>query len=112
MAVVPMVTQPEMVEYLAEETGYSKGDVRHFLKAMNDLVEKTIQDGHRIKIGHITVEPVLVSARKKRMGRNPQTGEEVPVPAKPASTKARAKVDKALKEMAPSVKRLKNRLGQ
>jgi nucleoid DNA-binding protein len=44
------------------------------------------------------------------VGRNPQTGEEVDVPAKPASVRISLRALKPLKDNAPSVQKLKRRL--
>ena len=42
----------------------------------------------------------LVKAhRKARMGRNPATGEEIVIPAKPATTRVRVTALKKLKDM-------------
>lgn len=106
---LPLVTQSQMVEEISEETGFAKGEIRHMLTALTEFVEGHIAVGNRVKIAHVTIEPKLKKARKKRMGRNPQTGEAVQIPAKPASTTVKARVGKTLMEKAPSVKKLRAR---
>lgn len=103
---LPMATQNEMITELAEQTGYSKSDVRHFLDGLTDFITSEIKACNRVKVAGIQVEPKLKKATKKRKGRNPQTGEEVMISAKPASVRVAAKVVKPLKDAAPSVKKL------
>ena len=50
--------------------------------------------------GLLKIRSVKRPATKKRMGRNPATGEEIVVPAKPATTRVRITALKRLKEMA------------
>jgi DNA-binding protein HU-beta len=104
-----MVTQSELIEELADRTGWSRGDVKAFLAHLSSTVEEQVGDGNRIKVAGVVIGPVVSAARKKRMGRNPQTGEEVPIKAKPASVKLKAKVVKPLKDVdLPSVRRLQS----
>lgn len=104
---LPMLTQTELIDELAEETGWSKGDVRRFLEALSTVIQSNVTEGYRVKVAGIQVEPVLKKATKKRKGRNPATGEEVMISAKPASTKLRAKIVGDLKKInLPSVKKL------
>jgi DNA-binding protein HU-beta len=104
-----LITQSELIENLADRSGWSKGDVKAFLTHLSDEIEESVQDGRRVKVAGVVIGPVVSPARKKRMGRNPQTGEEVPIPAKPASAKLKAKIVKPLKDVSlPSVKRLQS----
>lgn len=105
-----MWTQKDLVEHLEGETGFPKGEVKHFLQALEGAVEAAVTAGERIKIGQVTIEPKLKAARKARMGRNPQTGEAVKIEAKPASSDVKARVSKALRQKAPSPKKLKANL--
>ena len=49
--------------------------------------------------GLMSIKSAKRPAQKKRMGRNPATGEEIEIPAKPASVRARVTPLKGLKEM-------------
>jgi len=88
---LPKLTQVELVDELAESTGWSKSDVRAFLTALGEVIKSCVQDGLRVQVAGILVEPKLRKAQKKRMGRNPQTGEAVQIPAKPATVVLKAK---------------------
>lgn len=103
----PLVTQTELVESLAEATGFSKGEIRNVLNALEETITENVAEGYRLRIAGIQVEPKLKKATKKRKGRNPATGEEVMIKAKPASVQLKAKIVKPLKDAKlPSVKKL------
>lgn len=104
---LPLLTQTELIGQLAEDTGWSKSDVRNFLDALDGVVTGNVEVGNRVKVAGIVVGPVVKPARKKRKGRNPATGEEVTIAAKPASVALKAKIVKPLKDTKlPSVKKL------
>jgi len=98
----------ELVEQLGNsDSGWSKNDVKEMLDALDEYVVKTVAEGYRVKVAGVVIGPAVRAAQKKRMGRNPQTGEEIPIPAKPASAVIRAKIVKPLKDAKlPAVKKL------
>jgi nucleoid DNA-binding protein len=107
---LPMLTQNELVEAISDETGYSKSEIRVTLQALTDVVNYTIGNCERVKIAGVIVEPALKKATKKRMGRNPATGEEIEVAAKPASVRVKLGATKPLKDNLPSVQKLRKRI--
>jgi nucleoid DNA-binding protein len=108
---LPMVKTIDLVSEIAEETGYSKSDVRHFLTALEESIVAHIGQCERVKIGNlIQLEPKLKKKTKERQGRNPRTGDPVTIAAKPSSVRVAARVLKGGKEAAPPVKRLKRAL--
>jgi nucleoid DNA-binding protein len=107
---LPIVTQTDFQSRLAEETEYSKADVKFFLDSLQTVVGRAVANCERVKFAGLVVEPALRKATKKRLGRNPQTGEQVEIAAKPASVRIKLTALKPLKEKAPSVQKLKKRL--
>lgn len=101
-----LMTQSALVAELADRTGWSRSDVKRLLTEIEVVVTDNLSDCVRTKIAGVVIEPKLRKATKKRKGRNPQTGEEVMIAAKPASVRVAARVTKALKESAPSVRSL------
>ena len=99
-----MQTQSEMVEELADRTGWSKSDVKRVLVELDEIVKLNLKDCIRTKIGGVVIEP------KRRKGRNPATGEEIMIKAKPASVRVVVRVTKAVRDQAPSVRKLQNSL--
>jgi DNA-binding protein HU-beta len=107
---LPLLTQPQLVEEVAYETGFSKADTKIFLTALGDVVNANVVNCNRVKLAGVIIEPALRKATKKRMGRNPQTGEEVEVAAKPASVRIKVTATKPLKDAAPTVQKLRRNL--
>lgn len=103
-------TKPDLVEAVSEDSGVSKAEVKRVLAALDSTVARAIGNCERVTIAGVTIEPKLRAATKKRMGRNPQTGEEVPIKAKPASVRVAARVSRALKNQAPSTAKLRKAL--
>lgn len=74
------MNRSELVEAIAKNTGATKADTDRMLNAFIETVEKNIRkdDGVRL-VGFGTF---TISKRKARVGRNPQTGEEIKIPAR------------------------------
>jgi nucleoid DNA-binding protein len=109
MALTKM-TQAQLADELADRVGLSRADAKRVLGELEDIVVDNLANCVRTQVAGVTIEPKYKAATKKRMGRNPQTGEEVPVPAKPASVRIATRASKTLKLAAPSVKKLQARL--
>lgn len=76
---MPM-TKAQIVTYLAEKTGVNKKQAAAVLDELAGLAAKVIKKGEKLALpGFVTVK---VQNRKARMGRNPQTGEPIKIPAK------------------------------
>lgn len=106
---LPLVNATQLVEEIADETGYSKSEVRVTLKALEEVVAYHLKNCDRVRIGQLVqIEPKLRKAAKKRKGRNPATGEEITISAKPASVKVGVRALKGAKDALPSVKKLNN----
>lgn len=74
------MTKTEMVRYLSAEAGINNKQGAAVLNALSELAVKTLKKGDKLAIpGFVTVK---VQNRKARMGRNPQTGEAIKIPAK------------------------------
>jgi len=76
---MPM-TKTQVVAYLAEKVKVTKKQASAILGELADLAAKTIRKGDKLALpGFVTVK---VQHRKARMGRNPQTGQPLKIPAK------------------------------
>lgn len=106
--VLPMMTQNELVANMAERTGWSQSDVRSFMFHLQDEVIAAVEHSVRVKVAGVVVGPVLKAATKARMGRNPATGEEVEISAKPAKVVLKSRIVMPLSAAElPSVQRLR-----
>ncbi|MCG3178855.1 MAG: DNA-binding protein HU 1 [Phycisphaerae bacterium] len=77
-ATVKPLTKSQVAAALAEKCGCSKKQSKEFLENLACLAYKEAKKGFTLPgLGKL----VLVN-RKARVGRNPQTGEEIQIPAK------------------------------
>ena len=73
------MNKTELVNALAERTGLSKKNAEDVLTATLDIITETLVEGEKVQlVGFGSFE---VRERAARMGRNPRTREEVPIPA-------------------------------
>ena len=87
------MNRTELVAAMAEKSQLSKKDAESALKAFIDVVSEEMQKGEKIQlVGFGTFE---VSERAARVGRNPQTKQEITIPASKAP---KFKAGKALKD--------------
>ncbi len=69
----------ELVSALADRTGLTKRDADRVVDAFCDVIEEALARGDKVSlVGFGTFE---VRERQPRMGRNPQTGEQLQIPA-------------------------------
>jgi integration host factor beta subunit len=74
------LTKRELVIQVASKLGLTQNDVAEVVQTMFDTITDTLVDGERLEIRNFGV--FEVKARDSRVGRNPRTGEEVPIPEK------------------------------
>ena len=87
------MTKTELVEFMAEKAEVSKAEASRVLDAFVEGVTKgLVEDGKVSLVGFLTLEKKM---RAERTARNPQTGEDIKIPARNAVT---VKVGSKLKE--------------
>lgn len=87
------MNKTELILAVAEETGFSRKNVEAGLNAALDQITKALAKEEKVQI--VGFGAFETKKRAGRMGRNPKTGVEVPIPA----TKVPAfKPGKALKD--------------
>lgn len=73
------MNKKELINVVAETAGLSKKDVTVVVDAVFDAIAEALKKGESVNIsGHGKYE---VRERAARKGRNPQTGEEMEIPA-------------------------------
>lgn len=88
------MNKTELVAAMAEKSDLSKKDAEKALKAFTDVIAEELKKGEKIQlVGFGTFE---VSERAARIGRNPQSGKEMKIPASKAP---KFKAGKALKDL-------------
>jgi DNA-binding protein HU-beta len=105
------LTQSQMIAAVADRADMSKADAKRVLAALDETVLVELGNAQKVRIGGLVQLTVRVkAAQKKRKGRNPATGEEIDVAAKPASVDVRARPLAKAKAALPSVQKARRRL--
>jgi len=73
-----MMTKSATMSHLAEKTGLSKKQVGEIFEATLQLAQKEAKNGFVLP----GFGKLVLANRKARIGRNPQTGEPIKIPAK------------------------------
>ncbi len=74
------MTKAQLLAKLAEGTGMRRKQLDDILSSMIDTVVKTVKKGESVKITGLGI--FRLRKLKARMGRNPQTGEPIKIPAR------------------------------
>jgi DNA-binding protein HU-beta len=105
------LTQTQLVAAVAERAELSKNDAKRALTALEEAVLEELGNAQKVRIGGLVQLTVRVKpAQKARKGRNPATGEEITVAAKPAGVDLRARPLAKAKAALPSVQKARRRL--
>lgn len=73
------MNKKELIEAMAEQTGFSKKDAEKALKAFTDITTDALKKGDKVSlVGFGTFE---ARERAARVGRNPQTGHLIEIRA-------------------------------
>ncbi len=87
------MNKAELINDVAERMGDSKAKAGEALDAVFDAITAALKNGDEVRLPSFGVFAVAETA--SRTGRNPQTGEEMVVPA---GKRARFRPGKALKD--------------
>jgi len=105
------LTQTQLTSAVAERADMSKADAQRVMAALDEVVLEELGNAQKVRIGGLVQLTVRVKpATKKRPGRNPATGEEITIAAKPASVDIRARPLAKAKAALPSVQKARRRL--
>jgi DNA-binding protein HU-beta len=96
-AAVKQMTKAAILDNLAGKTELTKRQVGGVLDALNALAYKEAKKGFTVP----GLGKLVMSDRKARMGRNPQTGEAIKIPARKV---VRFRVGKQAKDAILGVK--------
>jgi DNA-binding protein HU-beta len=106
---MPM-TQTQLADAVAEKAGLSRADAKKAISALEEVILDEIGNAEKVKIGGVVQLDVRVRpATQERPGRNPATGEEITISAKPASVAVKARPLAKAKAAAPPLSRVQNK---
>jgi DNA-binding protein HU-beta len=105
------LTQTQLATAVADRADISRAEAKRLLAAFEDVVLEELGNAQKVRIGGLVQLTVRVKpATKARKGRNPATGEEITIAAKPASVDLRARPLARAKAALPSVQKARRRL--
>ena len=105
------LTQTQLADAVAERAGLTRADAKNALSALEEVILDEISNAEKVKIGGVVQLVVRMKpATKERLGRNPATGEEITIKAKPASVDVRARALAKAKAALPSVQKARKKL--
>ncbi len=74
------LTKADLAEYLFEKYGYSKRDAKEMVEVFFEEIRKALENGEQVKLsgfGNFDLRE-----KSERPGRNPKTGEDIPITAR------------------------------
>lgn len=74
------ITKKDIVLKISNETNIKQIDVKRVVQSTLDKVIQYLSEGQTVELRNFGI--FKVKSRRGRLGRNPRTGQEVPVPPK------------------------------
>ena len=74
------LTKADLAERLFEDVGLNKREAKEFVEAFFESMRSALEDGNQVKLsgfGNFDLRE-----KNQRPGRNPKTGEEIPISAR------------------------------
>jgi len=74
------LTKADMAEYLFEELGLNKREAKDMVEMFFEKIRTALENGEQVKLsgfGNFDLRE-----KRQRPGRNPKTGEEIPITAR------------------------------
>ncbi len=97
-------TKQAMISYIAQRSDLTQKEIRQIIDDYLTMVETGALLGESVNIGRLgRLSVKLKAAQKARVGRNPATGEELTIPAKPAHGVPKFSFSSYLKDRAAEV---------
>ncbi len=101
-AIKKPLTKPQLLTAQSDNTGIARKDVVAVMDELTSLIERHIKKrsaGQFMLPGLLKIRAIKKKATKTRKGRNPFSGEEIMVAAKPAHTVVKINPLRVLKNM-------------
>lgn len=88
------VTKADIVEKVYEKIGFSKKEASELVELVFNSLKETLEKGEKVKISGFG--NFVVRGKNERVGRNPQTGEQIKISARRVLTFRPSQVLKAM----------------
>jgi nucleoid DNA-binding protein len=93
-------TKSEIITQISDKTSLTKKDVGAVFDQLNAIIKKSLKSADEFSMpGLMKIRVVKKPATKARLGKNPFTGEEIMIKAKPARKAVKVTALKGLKDM-------------
>ena len=74
------LTKADLANHLFEEVGLNKREAKEFVDAYFEIVRAALENGENVKLSGFG--NFQLRDKNERPGRNPKTGEEIPISAR------------------------------
>ncbi|MBL4762949.1 MAG: integration host factor subunit alpha [Gammaproteobacteria bacterium] len=74
------LTKADLAELLFDELGLNKREAKELVERFFEEVRRALQDGEDVKLS--SFGNFILRTKSQRPGRNPKTGEEIPISAR------------------------------
>src|SRR5271157_4746481 len=99
------LTSASLIDYIAQKNSLVRKNVKQVLEDLFEVVGAGVMRGERVGLGKMGKMFIRVRpARAAHMGRNPLTGQQIKIPAKPATKVPRFTFSKTFKEASLKAK--------
>jgi integration host factor subunit alpha len=88
------VTKADIVEQVYDKIGFSKKEASDLVELVFNTLKDVLQNGEKVKISGFG--NFVVRSKKERIGRNPQTGDQIKISARHVLTFRPSQVLKAM----------------
>jgi integration host factor subunit alpha len=88
------MTKADIVEKVYQKIGFTKKEAARLVELVFDSIKNTLEQGEKVKISGYG--NFVVRKKKERIGRNPQTGEQIKISARHVLTFRPSQVLKAI----------------
>ncbi|MEQ1665149.1 MAG: integration host factor subunit alpha [Bdellovibrionales bacterium] len=88
------ITKADIVEKVYQKIGFSKKEASELVEMVFNQLKNTLCDGEKVKISGFG--NFVVRQKKERIGRNPQTGDQIKISARRVLTFRPSQVLKAI----------------
>ena len=78
------LTKAEVAEHLFEKVGLSKRDAKDMVEIFFEEIRETLESGEQVKLSGFGNFDLRL--KSERPGRNPKTGEDIPISARKVVT--------------------------
>ena len=78
------ITKDSLVEMVHNEVGLNKREAKELIECFFEQIKKSLEEGNDIKLSGFG--NFILRDKSPRPGRNPKTGEEVPITARSVVT--------------------------